>query len=498
MLNNNFEIVPPNPSSLIQSLRAFGYDLPTAIADIIDNSISASAKNVWVNFYWNGKDSYISIIDDGAGMTEKTLVDAMRVGSISPSQERDIKDLGRFGLGLKTASFSQCKKLTVITKCKNENIYIRCWDLDFVVASGEWNLLKTHSEDSNLIKSKVSDLASGTAVILESLDRIVSGTEVNNEKDKDRFLEEADKVKKHLAMVFHRFLERPNGLKIWVNDREIKPWDPFLTKEATTQNLTEESHNIFGDKLTVKPYVLPHISKINSEIYERGSGSNGWNAQQGFYVYRNSRMLVYGDWLGLGFQKEEHYKLARIMLEIPSSMDDKWGIDVMKSKASPPHQIKQDLKRIAQITRERAVAIYRHRGKIISRENDAKLSFTWKRKLLHGKISYTINREHPLVKELLDNPDIKNEFSHILRMIEETLPISTILIDAKENPIQNKEPYEGVPTKELIDLAGKLFNILLKNGYSSREAEHQLVSIEPFNLYSGLISEFRKEKSINV
>jgi len=493
-MTNDFEIIPPNPASLIQSMRAFGYNLSTAIADILDNSISASAKNIWIDFFWSGENSYISIIDDGSGMTVDELINAMRLGSISPSQKRVAGDLGRFGLGLKTASFSQCKKLTVLTR-KNNNISARCWDLDFVVESGQWNLLKTISDCATVIQNKINKLETGTAVILEQLDRITSGTNVDNAKDKERFFDEADDVKKHLAMVFHRFLERPNGIKIWINDKEIKPWNPFLPKETATQNLTEETHHIFGDKLVVKPYVLPHISKITSDIYDYAAGPNGWNAQQGFYVYRNSRMLVYGDWLGLGFQKEEHCKLARILLDIPNSMDEQWDLDVKKSRAFPPYSIRNDLKRIAQLTRQRAVEIYRHRGKIIARENNSGLAFMWERKFKDKKIRYTINRNHPLVKELLDNPDLKENISHLLRLLEETLPIPTIIIDSKDYPIANKEPFEDIPTKEIINIANKLFEILLKNGYSVNQAKQSLILMEPFNLYSGLIDEL--EKGVN-
>src|SRR5579872_5411751 len=124
----DFDIVAPDASAMIESLRAFGYDLPTAIADLIDNSISAGAKNVWLNFRWNGPDSFISVADDGCGMSRTTLINAMRAGSRSPLDPRTPADLGRFGLGLKTASFSQCRRLTVASKEKKNSTCIRRWD----------------------------------------------------------------------------------------------------------------------------------------------------------------------------------------------------------------------------------------------------------------------------------------------------------------------------------------------------------------------------------
>ncbi len=289
-----YDIAAPRPDSLIQSLRAFGYDLSTAIADIVDNSISAGAKNIAIDFYWDGKDSYIAIWDDGCGMTEDELINAMRPGSRNPLEERSSKDLGRFGLGLKTASFSQCKKLTVASKSAGGNFSVRCWDLDYVTQHGEWRLLKKGSHVLGRLLDKLPDTDSGTLVLLENLDRLTKGTKVDDKNDHDKFLEDAERVKDHLAMVYHRYLERINGPRIFVNSRQVKPWDPFLTSETATQNLTEEAHDILGGRLVVKPYVLPHVSKISQEVHDRAAGPKGWNAQQGFYVYRNSRLLVAG------------------------------------------------------------------------------------------------------------------------------------------------------------------------------------------------------------
>jgi hypothetical protein len=485
----DFDIAAPDAGAMVESLRAFGYDLPTSISDLIDNSISAVAKNVWLKFYWNGENSTISIKDDGCGMSEEDLINAMRPGSRSPLEERDTEDLGRFGLGLKTASFSQCRRLTVATKSAGQKIAIRCWDIDHVVKTGEWRLLKINIKNADGYFSDLEKMEHGTIVLWDNIDRIVGGTRVNNGKDHRLFLERVDGVKNHLAMVFHRYLER-GRLKIWINDMPVESWDPFLKNEKATQLLNEESFIISG-KMVVNPYVLPHHSKIDEETHKSAAGPRGWNAQQGFYVYRNERLIVAGNWLGLGFKKEEHYKLARIQVDIPNSMDYEWEIDVKKSVARPPAVLRDDLKRIAKLTRERAADIYRHRGKVIARASASNFVFVWEKKVRHGKIFYSLNRQHPLIKEVLENSDEHNPaIRALIRLIEETIPVPLIAMNNSENPDKQVKPFEKIPSEELIEVMTEVYKSLLVSGLTIAEAQNRLAVMEPFNYYPELVASF--------
>src|SRR5437016_4415683 len=166
---DEYDFAPPRADAMIESLRAFGYDLPTAIADLIDNSISAESKNIWINFEWNGADSFVTIRDDGRGMSESDLLGAMRPGSRNPLEARDPRDLGRFGLGLKTASFSQCRRLVVRSKTTNSKISAtRCWDLDFVAFKNKWLLIREAGTASEKRLGRLNGLAHGTVVLWES------------------------------------------------------------------------------------------------------------------------------------------------------------------------------------------------------------------------------------------------------------------------------------------------------------------------------------------
>lgn len=490
-ISEGFEVVNPDPGALIESLRSFGYSLEASIADIVDNSVTAGACNIHIQFSWSGEQSTIAIMDDGCGMTEDELVNAMRPGSRSPLEERDPGDLGRFGLGLKTASFSQCRKLSVGSKAAGHEPAIRIWDLDYVNQCREWRLRKVDPRDSDSTFSALKTRKSGTIVLWEWIDRLVRGAEKDDSRREELFYEHIDTVKSHLGMVFHRFLESPNSLKIFINNRPLPPWDPFIRNHPTTQLLPEEPLYHSGQKITVRPFVLPYRSKLSDRAYEVAGGPGGWNVRQGFYIYRNNRLIVAGDWLGLGFRKEAHTKLARIIVDIPNSMDEDWKIDVRKSVARPPAHLRDDFKRIARLTIERATAVYRHRGKVVERQTAEDFVFPWNANVRDGTYFYTVNRSHPLVAAALENSgDNRKNIEAILRLIEETVPIPTIIVNNTENPDKLRRPFEGCPSEELRAVMNEIWLSMRHSGVSTAEAGKRLARMEPFCDYPEYVSAF--------
>lgn len=203
---NDFDIAEPHAASLAESLRAFSYELPTAIADLVDNSITASASNIWVDFYWAGQHSVITITDDGDGMSTASLVAAMRPGSQNPLDRRASHDLGRFGLGLKTASFSQCRKVTVRSCTGEGTLSTRCWDHDHIAKVNAWQLLRQGDTEAEKHFVRLTRLKSGTAVVWQNIDRLVAGQKTEDEKAHQIFLQRAESVKRHLGMVFHQLM----------------------------------------------------------------------------------------------------------------------------------------------------------------------------------------------------------------------------------------------------------------------------------------------------
>jgi len=478
-----YDIVDPDPAALIESLRAFGYTTATAISDLIDNSITALARNVWVNFFWDGPDSWIRVDDDGLGMSEDTLMNAMRPGSQSPRLERHPKDLGRFGLGLKSASFSQCRLLSVRSHPKGGPFASRAWDLDLVESKREWRLQRDlRGSTEQILRS--APAAANTSVVWQVMDRVVDRSGVSDRRAHDLFLGLQAEVEAHLAMTFHRFMQgKSRPLKVWMNDRRVEPWDPFLLDEDATQTLESDPIWYANQRIGVQPYVLPHHSKITQEKHRLASGPRGWNAHQGFYVYRNQRLLLPGDWLGLPLQKEEHYKLARIQVDLPNSMDDAWHIDVKKAVARPPGALKQDLLRIAKSTREVAAGVYRFRGKQRARAVTGPYAMVWGQKITRDKVHYLINRDHPLVAELrTESGQLRKTVDAVLRLVEETIPATLITMSLNEAETSQAEAFESAPA-DLVPVLRAVYAALRRQGLSAVDAVTRLTSMEPFGRY---------------
>lgn len=481
--NASSEEAVPRADSMMQTLRAIGYTLETAVADIIDNSITAGARRIALKFEWHGENSSLVIADDGIGMDEQRLVEAMRPGSINPLTDRSAADLGRFGLGLKTASFSQAKRLTVLSKAQGGAINFRCWDLDHIAETRRWSLLTYLSNDD--LRRRLEQQPRGTIVFWEKLDRLTGGLNEGNDDHLAVFTKAVSDVRHHLAMVFHRYLER--GLKITINERELEPWDPFLTDEkrhgTTSQVVLDES--VGEGPVRVLAYVLPHHSRLTTIAFEDAAGIRGWNAHQGFYIYRNERLLVAGDWLGL-FRRDEHHKLARIMVDLPNTLDVAWQIDIRKSVARPPALLRNELDRIARFTRTHASNVYRARGKQLQRGMNLGFTPVWNERIRQGKRFYELNREHPLVRVLLQQPVSSSAIHAALRVIEETVPVPLIALNEAEKPREQARPFEHAED-EVNALLRPLYSSLLAAGRTTAETKKMLALMEPFSHFPHLI-----------
>ncbi len=476
------EEATPQAESMIESFRSIGYSLQTAIADIIDNSIAAKANNVWIDFNWEGENTTLIITDDGYGMEEVDLINAMRPGSKNPLNNRNPDDLGRFGLGLKTASFSQCRILTVATKYSGKELIYRTWNLDYVGEIGKWKLLRYLDNESHIKRLKENN--SGTSIVWQDMDRLVKGNTKESEKNLEVFLDQIKYMEKHLQMVFHIFLQT-RKLNIWINDNKLTPWDPYMQGNKSTKFIAEYK---LRDDVNVKSYVLPYHSEMSKEAFDNASWIKGWNAHQGFYVYRNNRMIISGEWLGM-YKQEEHSKLARIMVNVPNTvqLDSEWQLDIKKSTVQIPRDIRIELKRIADDTRKEAVQIYRQIGKARKEKPSKEDIPVWVQHKWNGKRCYQINHEHPIIKNFIDTYcDNKSKLSRFFRLLEETLPLAMIIINESEKQENQNAPFEGKSISDLITLIIELYQTLIGNGFTQDDAIDEILRTEPFNYYPEL------------
>lgn len=478
----------PEASSMIETFRAIGYNLETAIADIIDNSISAGAKSIYIDRIWGGCDTVITIRDDGCGMNNNELIEAMRPGSQNPLDTRASTDLGRFGLGLKTASFSQCRKLSVISKKEHYNSVYWTWDLDYVAKTHKWELL--HWVPDNY-KNALDEQDSGTLVIWSTLDRLIpAGTSVDNLQAKQKFSNAWARVKSHIAMTFHRFIEN-NDVVIYWGDHPIEPWNPFCITESKIQIFPTETLYFGKQKAEVKGYILPHKNNFSSEeSYHKAEGINGYPASQGFYVYRGKRLLLAGSWLNI-FRQEEHYKLVRICIDLPNTLDSEWQIDIKKSLATPPLSCREQLRSYAMDVRNKGVEVYRHRGRILKKRAGNDFQPLWLEKKKGDKWSFVVNRDNQLIKNLQEEAKKKpvQAINTLIRFLEESIPTKSIFIKESSNEEQQKEPYSDIDINMIRDLIKIAYNNQLASGHTPSQAKEQLKTIEPFNYYEDLIEE---------
>ena len=494
--NKKYREAPPRPAAMIEALRGLGYSTAGALADIIDNSISAKATSIDIDFHWAGKDSYISVLDNGSGMTEVDLDLAMRLGEKNPLDIRDKDDLGRFGIGLKTASFSQCRRLTVASKKVNQISCLR-WDLDLLTESknNSWLLLEGPEEGSQDLILPLDQLDSGTLVLWELLDRII--TPSFNEQG---FLDLIDQVESHLGIVFSRFLEgnKPR-IALNINGVTISPWDPFLIGRFGTWSSPLVKIPTKSGIVKVQCHVLPHKDKLDHQMQEITGGPQGWTAQQGFYVYRNERLLVAGGWLGLGrikpWTKEESFRLARIMIDIPNSADADWKIDIRKSTARPPSSIKEQLIRLAEDTRERARRVFAHRGQHIIGALNAPVVQAWKAEHLKSGVRYRVDLSHPALQAVIDDAGVLlPQIKAMLRIIEETVPVQRIWLDTAESHETPLTGFNGAPSAEVTSVLSVMYkNMIKRKGFTSIKAKENLLRTEPFNNYPELVASLPDE-----
>lgn len=480
---------PPRAGAMIEALRGLGYNTATALADIIDNSIGAGADLVHVNFEWKENASRIYVLDNGRGMSSAELDKAMRLGERNPLEERGSNDLGRFGLGLKTASFSQCRRLTVATINEIGLESLR-WDLDVLAASTDqgWHLLEGPHEGSEVFLQPLVEAGKGTLVLWEILDRIVTiGFRVQE------FLDLATQVKQHLGMVFHRYISS-NRLRLLLNGKPITAWDPFLNGHPSKAWSPPVAVCPINRTISAQCHVLPHRDRLTEKEYEEAAGPEGWAAQQGFYIYRNERLLVAGSWLGLGagraWTKDEAHRLARIRLDIPNNADVDWKIDIRKSTARPPIALRSWLARLAEETRSRSRRAFAHRGRPVGAIQGPPIIEAWKTDKFSGGTRYRIDLEHPAMRAVLDEAGaLMPQIKAMLRVIEETVPVQRIWVDTAEDKETPRVGFAGEPAAEVESILQIMYgNLIRLKGYSAAAAREKLLHMEPFHNFPELIA----------
>ena len=480
--------LPPRAHTLISATRHIGYSLEAAVADLIDNSIAAGAKTINIFFDDVVAESYIAILDDGCGMDCDELTNAMQYGSADPNKARAENDLGRYGLGLKTASMSQCKSMTVISK--KSSISARRWDLDYIENHKDlvWPLLILDNSEWECLPcvKELTKMRTGTLVLWNKID-------FGGAYDETTFDDAMYKMTEHLSLVFHRYLHGENDIrkiKIRINGSDLVAKDPFLQycsgEKHGHQCKATQPLGVGKDRIMLQAFTLPHNKELTDKMRESLGTERQLKRTQGFYIYRNKRLITYGSWFGLKAQGE-FFKLARVKVDIPNSLDMKWSLDVKKSIAIPPKQVVSGLRAyVDSVVKQSKNAI---RVEVFGRkarpDDDVQV---WNATTSEGVVtSVEINRKHPVIKAALEM-NIVNE--KLLQLLERTLPIDVIYYSRSgEQKLTNEIPLSQI---EMIDML-KGFLSMIPQGMARKSAFQTMLMSEPFVMHADKLRVHEKE-----
>lgn len=485
-----------NVRNFIDAYRNIGYSIETAVSDIIDNSISARATEISVYMEWKNAitgEPQIRILDNGCGMMDSELIQAMQLACKSPLDVRNPEDLGRFGLGLKSASFSQCKMLTVISRKEGNSTCGKVWDIEHVRNTGKFEIGNYNEKAFD----EYIPYSTGTIVIWDKLDRLNLPAGGDSEKTKKFWKTIRSKLYTHIAITYGDYKGK---IKFKFNENEIELWDPFHTDNESTNLVAEESISISNGNVVLRAYTLPLDLEDEKIVVSLGKTMS---EMQGFYIYRNTRLILYGTWLGLpGLNRNEAYRLARIRIDIGNELDDLWNIDIKKENATCPPVLIEKILAYAKKAREESSGKFRSRGKTIKRRisDYNETSYIWTYGInKEKKPYYSINLKSPLIREFIKELDSsqRNGFLRIIKCLENYLPVMSLL--EQESKAGGKYISNDVSefTEEEIKFAFDHTVFAIESeGKSHSDAVCECLYSEPFINYWALLKDKKENDDV--
>lgn len=462
------DIVELTPGTdLLHSMRSVGYSFEAAVADIVDNSITAGAKRVEILVdVVHGR--WISIKDDGRGMSKSEAMEALRLAGTARTTEESTDSLGRFGLGLKTASLSQGRRLEVITR-QNRDLVGLAWDIDTVTAQGKW-AVELLSEDhvASAPKSLAADHGgSGTQVLWSKLDYLTGKAD-----DVASHLSlKVDALRSHLGLVFHRFLDDRDGLTITLNGTAVAPVDPFLEAHPKTQRTPEQRLQIHGLPVVLQGFTLPHAKYLEGETRRRPDLGPGLRENQGFYIYRNRRLISSGGWFGLR-PKKELTKQARVRVDITDGLDFLWQVDIRKARSEPPAEFRRLVRPLMERLVVRSEKVHTFRGRSLK---PVSYEHLWNKVETRERVEFQVNGNHPSVHRLMEGMGRQERalFQDLLNDLADLFPYYDTYLAAAKNQL----PESSTVTSD--EIRQKLIK-LRDSGFGLDEVEELVRDAEPY------------------
>lgn len=437
----------PSPRSHIKTLTRIGYTLNSAVADVIDNSITAEATNISIFAPPGDESPFISILDDGVGMSPEELTGNMRIGCKDPSDDRGSGDLGRFGSGMKTASFSQARQLTVISKADGHPIAAARWDIDRVEEEDSWCLEIFGADEVSKIRGVAPELSerSGTQVIWGKLSFLgVDSHSYGPHAELDGRLKE---LRAYLALHFHRFMAGTGKRNFRINGSKVKPTDPFMASEDGYQEGPSARLRCKGGFIEIQTHVLPNFKNMVPERLEELGGAASIRQGQGLYIYRERRLIIAGGWQGIR-PSSPLGGLARVQVDVPAALDHQWSTDVKKASLQIPPRMKRELRKYLADPVKKSRTVQSYKGKVES------LSGFWKfvKDERNNKIMYQIDTSNELLGELMEKCGRQERILVVnyLKELATRLPVNQIFKLMSERPQEFEQEAVNMQALEAL------------------------------------------------
>jgi hypothetical protein len=438
----------PSPRAHIKTLMKIGYDFCTAISDILDNSVSADSSRIEISSPPGMTSPYLTITDDGFGMREDELINNMKIGCKDPSDSRNNDDLGRFGSGMKTASFSQARKLIVLSKTKETSIAGACWDIDRIIDEDLWCLEKLDKDDISKLEDDgiVKIGHHGTQIIWQKLTCHQQGL---HSVDFDMQIASLlTKAEKHISLHFHRFMKGNKNINFLINNKNIEATDPFMTSVSGYQEGRFEKFRCKGGYIEIKTHVLPSFNRMKKVDMDAQGGAAEIAQKQGLYIYRNKRLINAGGWLDLS-KNHQLSALARVQIDIPAALDEEWSTDVKKATLQLPPRVKRDLKKYLSDPIKRSRKVHISKGKKSAANTFWKICNNEDEK----KITYEVHPDNKQLAELIYklSPNLRPSLVAYLLSLSRELPLQHIYTTLADRPLDvNQQNIEGIDIENLM------------------------------------------------
>lgn len=327
----------PNARKLLDSLRYLGYDNLYAISDLVDNAIDAEAQHIRITTTRApNADVIIQIADDGLGMTEDVLDQASRLGSEIP--RNPAIDLGRFGMGLVTASLSLGRRLTIITRARKGELLVNITDIDHMIEANQFireYFGRAREAEKIAFAEALGDAPSGTVIQISKSDGFKRKYTKAFEKE----------LMQHLGQVYRMFIRA--GREFYVGEQKVPINDPLWLDDGKNEPHSDETYDLkFGpegeeqtESVRIRLAILPDhgSTQLNKK--------HGYNVQKsGFYVLRNNREIAAAQLLGLNsLSRHPDFIRFRGEIFISGRLDEAMGIEFTKRDVKPTQSIRDQL-----------------------------------------------------------------------------------------------------------------------------------------------------------